>query len=147
MPDKDRGGYIVRQCLHDESAGVIQRLHKMCFPYDASFKPTVGWWWLVWKNGEVVGFAGMHRSTQWGDTMYLVRAGILPAHRGRGLQQRLIKARLKAARDLEANWVVTDTRLNPPSANNLINAGFRMFLPSRPWAFQDSCYWVKKIER
>jgi GNAT superfamily N-acetyltransferase len=119
----------------------IGHAHTECFPDDAAYIPSKGHWWIARAGKHLAGFAGIQQSHKWFDTGYLCRAGVLPEFRGQGLQKRLIRVRLAAARRLGWKWVVTDTRQNPASANSLIDCGFRMFTPSDPWSFKDACYW------
>ena len=138
--------YRIRRAELKDRAQTIRRLHAICFPSDAPLNPKQGWWWIVWHGGEAVGFAGMVLSVQWADAAYLFRAGVLPEHRGKGLQQRLVRARLALAKSIGMRWVITDTRQNPSSANNLIDCGFRTFIPSRPWSFRDATYWKRRLD-
>lgn len=123
----------------------VGNAHAICFPSDAPYVPEKGWWWLAKEGDTLAGFAGLTPSARWADTGYLARAGVLPAYRGHGLQKRLIRVRLAKARKLGFKWVITDTRLNPASANSLIACGFRMYQPSDPWSFKDACYWRIKL--
>jgi GNAT superfamily N-acetyltransferase len=77
--------------------------------------------------------------------MYLCRAGVLPAHRGQGLQKRLIRARIQVAKEKGMNWLVTDTNDNPASGNSLIACGFKLFEPTVPWAANGAIYWRMKL--
>lgn len=121
-------------------------LQKWCLPMDTVFPPSNGYWWMVFNEHEMpVGFAGMVPSTRWTDCMYLCRAGVLEAHQGHGLQARLIKVRLKKAKQLGMEWVITDTYKNPASANSLINCGFKLFDPTKPWAGRGSLFWRYKV--
>ncbi len=137
--------YRVSRVRLEARAETIRRLHGACFPDDRPYRPFDGHWWIVWSGGEAVGFAGIRPSRQWSDTVYLCRAGVLPEHRGKGLQKRLIRVRLKLAREIGFQWAITDTRRNPASANSLIACGFRMFHPSSPWGYTDACYWVRRL--
>lgn len=125
----------------------IVELHSKCFrtaELDMNlFKQ--GHWWIVYLGNFAVGFAGMVPSKRWGDAVYFCRSGVHPDYRGRGIQKRLIRARLAKARKLGMNWAITDTRRNPASANSLISEGFRMYQPALPWSFKDACYWRKKL--
>ena len=78
--------------------------------------------------------------------MYMCRAGVVKAHRGQGLQKRLIRQRVKLSKALGMNWVVTDTNYNTPSANNLIATGFTLFEPRDPWGFETALYWKYRIK-
>lgn len=123
----------------------LRRLHRTLL--EGSPFPTLskGWWWIAYDGDDAVAFAGMVPSTQWGDTGYLNRSGVLPAYRGKGLQKRLIRVRERKARSLGYNWLISDTRQNPPSANSLISCGYRTFKPSKPWSYADAIYWRRKV--
>lgn len=128
-------------------AATILRLQKETLPYDKPYEPVKGVWFIAYaENGDPAAYAGLVQSTQWGDTAYLCRAGVLYKYRGKGLQKRLIKARIRAAKIMGFNWLISDTSDNPPSANSLISAGFRMYDPSKPYALNNSLYWRLKLK-
>lgn len=109
-------------------------------------KPEIGYWWMVTtEKGEVVGFAAMKQSAQFGDCVFFHRSGIMEEHTGQGLQKRLIKARMRKAKHMGFNWAVSDTTHNPASSNSLINCGFKMYQPSKPWGWKHTCYWRLKL--
>ena len=130
----------------DEIAADLKRLHNACFN-DKTALPEFaeGYWWLCFYGKEPVGFAGMRASQRYKDVGYLSRSGVLPKHRGHGLQVRLLRAREKQAKRNGWSVIRTDTTQNPPSSNSLIKAGFRIFNPKYPWAFKDSIYWRKEL--
>ena len=129
-----------------EVAQLLALLQKTCLPADKVYSITKGYWYVVYtQRNEAVGFGGVVPSSRWSDTMYLCRAGITRAHQGQGLQKRLIRQRIKVAKALGMNWVITDTNENPASANNLIATGFKMFEPSKPWGFKTALYWKYRI--
>lgn len=41
--------------------------------------------------------------------------------------------------------IISDTNLNPPSANSLINAGYKTYQPVKPWGFKTTTYWKKNL--
>ena len=130
-----------------EVVQLLTLLQKACLPHDKIYPITQGYWHVVYsQDGEAVGFGGIVPSTRWSDTMYLCRAGVVPTHQGQGLQKRLIRQRLKVAKRLGMNWVITDTNQNPASANSLIAIGFKMFEPSKPWGFKTALYWRYRIK-
>ena len=130
-----------------EVVQLLVLLQKACLPADKIYPITKGHWYVVYsQDGEAVGFGGIVPSTRWSDTMYLCRAGVARAHQGQGLQKRLIRQRLKVAKRLGMNWVISDTNENPASANSLISTGFKMFEPSQPWGFKTALYWKYKIK-
>ena len=122
-------------------------LQKKILPQDTPYPTDRGHWWIAYAQcGKPVAFAGIVRSIKWTDTGYLCRAGVMEGFTGNGLQLRLIKARLRKARDLGWAWCITDTTDNPASANSLINAGFKLYTPANPWGFPRALYWKRKID-
>ena len=125
---------------------VIMYLQKKILPEDSPYKPDRGHWWVAYaEDGKPVGFAGLVRSITWTDTGYLCRSGVLDGFTGHGLQKRLILARIRKAKELGWNWLITDTTDNPASSNSLINCGFKLYDPRNPWSFKNALYWKRKI--
>jgi len=104
-------------------------------------------WWIVLLDDVPVGFAALSTSNTIPNAGYLSRAGVLHAHRGHGLQKRLIRGRERHARVKGWQWLVTDTHDNPASANSLIACGYKTFKPNTSWAFATSTYWRKRLTR
>ena len=123
----------------------IRFLQKECLPLDTVLSPKVGWWWIAYCDGRLAGFAAMMQSSKTPEAVYLARAGTLEAFRGRGLQKKLIRERLKFAKDLGMTQAITDTTDNVASANALIATGFRMFEPDDPWGLSNTLYWRKSL--
>ena len=121
-------------------------LQKKCLPNDKPYDTTSGYWWIATKNGVDIGFAGLVHSSRWSDCCNLIRAGVVPDHRGQGLQKKFIRVRIRQAKALKMNWIVTSTYDNPASANSLIACGFKMFNPSVPWMAKHTSYWRLKLE-
>lgn len=123
-------------------------LQKKILPADTPYKTDRGHWWIAYaEDGKPVGFAGMVRSTNWTDTGYFCRAGVLSGYTGHGLQKRLIKVRLVQAKKMGWNWCITDTTDNPASSNSLISCGFRVYTPANPWSFKNAIYWKYKVNQ
>lgn len=122
---------------------LIRELDKICLPR-CSWYPT-DYVWGLWLGEKLVGYTCFIESWQEKNCGYLSRSGILPKFRGTGLHKRLIRVRLSAARKVGCTVVVTDTRQNPASVNNLIACGFQMYQPKKPWGFVDSWYWRKTL--
>src|SRR5262249_24870783 len=101
-----------------------------------------GHWWLAYFNDHPVGFLGAVDSTIINGVGYFSRVGVLPVHRGHGLQLRLMRAMERHARTI---WrgIVSDTSYNAHSANNFIRAGYRIFQPDLPWGYPHTIYWRK----
>lgn len=134
-------------CRKPEIVTTLRYLQRVCLPVDKLYSVEHGHWWIAYdtSTGAPVGFAGMVRSKTWSDCGYLCRAGVVESHQGKGIQKRLIRVRETQARKLNWNWLITDTHVNPASANSLISCGFKIFEPTNPWAFKHSLYWRKKL--
>lgn len=140
--------YRIRQVdgCDPEVSFALHTLHKETFKSSAPLVDTNnGHWWLTYLGDEPVAFAGLREAHASVPAGYLIRSGVLPEHRGHGLQVRLLRAREAQAR--KNGWVemLTDTTNNIPSANSLIRAGYRLFQPKHPWAFDHSLYWTKDL--
>lgn len=131
----------------------LTNLHDLTF-FDAAIRADFerGYWWLVWDNEyppsakhAPVAFCGLTHAVSTPGAGYLKRAGVLKAYRGSGLQRRLITVREHKARALGLTTMLTDTTENPPSANSLIRAGYKIFEPTYRWAFSYSIYWRKAL--
>jgi len=123
----------------------LSALQAICLPYDQPVDTNFGSWWIATEDGKDVGFAGLVRTVSWIDCGYLCRAGVVPSYRGRGLQKKFIRVRLRQAQALGWKWVITDTTDNLASANNLIACGFKLFQPTKPWGFKNALYWRRKL--
>jgi GNAT superfamily N-acetyltransferase len=123
----------------------LAELQRICLPYDQPLDTNFGSWWIASQDGRDIGSAGLVRSVSWIDCGYLCRAGVVPTHRGQGLQKKFIRVRIRQAKALGWKWLISDTTENPASANSLISCGFKMFEPSKPWGFKNSLYWRKKL--
>lgn len=126
-------------------AALLNYLQLEILPHDVPDDTSTGHWWVMWEGETPIGFCGMRRSARWCDTGYLCRAGVMPSMQGKGLQKRLIRVREKYARKLKWRWLISDTTDNPASANSLISCGFKMFTPTKPWGFDNACYWRKRL--
>lgn len=58
----------------------------------------------------------------------------------------MIRVREAYAKRLGWSYVITDTTDNPPSANTLIRAGYKLFKPRHPWGpLAETLYWKRTI--
>lgn len=107
-----------------------------------------GYWWLVHSGPQIVGFAGMVPFDPFPRVGYLKRGAVLPAHRGHGLQAKLMAIREQKAREA-TDWLALVSECdatNVASANNFIRAGYRMVECERQWD-KESLVWRKDIVR
>lgn len=129
-----------------EHHDLLVEMQKVCLPYDTPIDPAIGQWWLVWNTKhEAVAFAVLKPVATVPHYAYLARAGVIPGWRGRGLQRRLIMARLRAAKRGGFTHAITDTTNNPPSANSLIRCGFKTYTPEAAWGTAATTYWIRKL--
>lgn len=140
--------YRIKEVDSDDEdiKGTLGALHTLTFGTGDPVPEFYGNWWIVYYKGDPVAFAGIVPSTIGDGVGYLKRSGVLPDHRGRGLQRRLLRVRERHAVSNGWHRVVTDTTDNVPSANNMIRAGYRLFDPKPRWAFEHSLYWTKNLK-
>jgi GNAT superfamily N-acetyltransferase len=103
-------------------------------------------WWAMRVEGVLAGYAGLlELPSNEGRTVFLNRSAVFKEWRGQGLQKRLIRVRLRYARERGYTHAITYTmRGNPASSNNLIGCGFRLYDPQ--WAYAGSVlYWQRAL--
>jgi len=122
---------------------IIKDLDKKIMPDDYRVNIEGGDWWITYYKGEPVAFAGVAIVVDVGYG-FLRRAGVLEAHRGKGLQKRLIKVRLNHLKKRKIAIALTYTVLdNPASANSLISLGFKLYVPSELYVGPNVLYFKK----
>lgn len=130
-----RSPYVIREVDGRGERDLLLALQLECLPEDDPVNPSKGHWWVTYRGAEPAAYAGLVDG-------YLCHAGVLKAHRGAGLQRRLIKKRIEKGRALGLPFVYSTTFDNPVSSNNLITCGFRMYTPERPWGATGTNYWM-----
>ena len=143
------GSYAVRRAVHTDDVA-LHAMHAACFRADtAAIDPTRGHWFVAFEHRnpeELVAFCGLTPThAQPGAIGYLKRVGVLPGHRGAGLQRRLVEE--SAVQATRNGWssIIADTTDNPISANNLIACGYRIYKPAEPWGITQTIYWRKLL--
>ena len=131
--------------LRPKIAQILGDLQAEILPLDAAEDVTKGYWWLAYVDNVPVAFCSLTLSSRWTDTGYLNRAGVLDGYTGKGIQKKLIRVRERYAKKLGWKWLISNTYENPASTNNLINCGFRMYIPRRKYMGKGTCYWRKNI--
>ena len=143
------GQYTIRQVdtTKPEIIKTLKGLHKHCLPADEYPDFSTGYWWVVYdRNGSPVAFAGLVPSARWIDCGYFSRCGVVSYHRGKGLQRRLIRARIAKGKQVGYEYIFSDTHDNVPSVNNLIECGFRLYDPVTPYGEDKTLYWRLKLQ-
>jgi GNAT superfamily N-acetyltransferase len=137
-----------RYAIRAESAPVaVLALDEVCFPDDWRVKLDDSIWWLVWRGKEAVGYAGLRpcKAPRNAGVGFLCRVGVVPKHRGRGLQKRLIAVREATARRLGLKELVTYcVPWNCASINSLVSCGYKFYRPETKWGGAGSVY-LRKV--
>lgn len=103
----------------------MYEIHKMAFGGDPWPGDDHEFWVAYDKHGGVAGFASAVEIMA--GVVELSRCAVVLKHRGKGLQQKLIAARLKWANQEGAVTVVTHVeQYNYPSLVALLKAGFKL---------------------
>jgi RimJ/RimL family protein N-acetyltransferase len=138
--------YVIRR-LEDNFLPVLA-MDEACFPVDERVNLSGAVWWIVWCGREPVGFAGLYvcREPENVGLGFLSRAGVVPAHRGHGLQKRLLRTREREARRMGLRELVTYcVPDNLPSANSLIACGYKLYAPTHRWGGAAAMYFRKSL--
>lgn len=126
----------------------VINLHWKIFPTDSindMFSEEGSWFWLIWDDKKPVGFASITQVDD--EIMFFSRSGILPSHRGQGLQKRLIRVRENFCRKYDYKTIITYTLLNnPASANNLFSMGFKLYVPEYQYIDGNVNYFIKELD-
>ena len=153
--------YTLRRATSLKDLAIIDKMHRSTIEEAPPHLTGGAWpdlveggvagaaWWIMWsEDGKAAAFCGIWPPLWKGRPCYLVRAGVLPDHRGQGLQKRMIVARLAYARKMGWTTAVTYTLCdNAASANSLIARGFRVYNPPSPkWIGEGVIYWKKNLE-
>lgn len=127
-------------------AAIVADLHAKLFPRIVFPYPHYGDWWVAWKDNTPVAFAHMAPTTYYPNSGYFGRVGVLPAHRGHGLQYRLMRAVERHARSAH-QWdaLYSDTTRVPHSAANFVRRKWVQFQPENPWGTKATIYWRKEL--
>jgi GNAT superfamily N-acetyltransferase len=130
-------------------AAIVADLHARLFPALIFPYPHYGDWWVVWHNDDPVAFAHMSATTYYPNSGYFGRVGVLPKHRGHGLQARLMRMAEKRGRGHTWEALVSDTTRNPHSAANFERLGWVQFDPEPAlranWGSRNTKYWRKDL--
>jgi GNAT superfamily N-acetyltransferase len=102
------------------------------------FKQNRDWWVIKGDNDVINAYCGCLYSE---GVCIFNRAWVRKQYRGLGIQKKLIKIRLKAARGFKV--ITYTTPCNIPSANNLIKAGFILYNPEYKYAGSGMLYFRK----
>jgi GNAT superfamily N-acetyltransferase len=99
--------------------------------------------WVMTEKGRTVGFCSAVMFEELGN-VYLSRSAVVKAYQGRGVQRRMVHARVNWGIEHGAKRAVTYTLMrNYPSMVTLLNCGFRFYTPDDPWVGKNVHYFRK----
>lgn len=131
-------GRILDYSLYEQ----LKELDGKCFPGCGNeFLKNRDWWVISVKN-KIIAYCGSAYSM---GICLFIRAWVHKDYRGNGIQKRMIKQRIKAAKNCKVivTYTVPD---NYASANSLISTGFRLFDPAYAYAGRGQMYFRKVLK-
>lgn len=127
-----------------EAEEVLHAMHTLTFPEDSQPEwQGTGMCWITYDGSDPVAF--IYAEPMPDGSLYFSRVGVMPAARGKGLQRKLMRLMVKAARAGGHPVIVSTTYQNPPSANNFVREQWLTYLPVTPWGSPDTIYWRKDL--
>jgi ribosomal protein S18 acetylase RimI-like enzyme len=124
---------MIRRATPDDIEA-IEAADRVCFPFD---KPYIFAWernvsWVA-QEEELVGYLSAHPLNGRG-RWFFSRVGVMPSHRGRGLQRKLMATMEKHGRANGWGEIVTYTAgFNGWSTRNILAAGYRTYEPRKSY--------------
>lgn len=121
-------GRIINEFLYLQ----LQELDIRCFQLGTYEFKTNRDWWVIEKDMQIIAYCGcLYRD----NVCIFNRAWVSPEYRRNGIQNRMIKKRIKSAKEKGIHSIITYTTSdNITSANNLIKNGFRLYSPAYRYA-------------
>ncbi len=127
-----------------KNVDIIKELHKKTLPSDDFDTIKHSTYWLVWHNDRPVGFCSVRKCDR--EILFLSRAGLLDAARGKGLHKRMIRTRIRWAIKEGYGKLITYTTIdNIQSSSNLEKCGFKRYLPDYAYAGKNVLYYMRDL--
>lgn len=134
-------GGIINKNLYEQLQDLDQNKNISFRGCSNEFKQNRDWWVCV-VDGEIVAYCGCVYSD---GICIFNRAWVHPNCRGNGMQRKMIKVRIKAAKE-QCHTVITYTLINNHhSSNNLIKCGFMLYNPEYAYSGKGNLYWIKYL--
>lgn len=70
---------------------------------------------------------------------------VIPEYRGKGIQKRLIRARVRECTKRGLSTVTFTDPDNPKSMRSLLACGFKPYNPECRWSGEDKVYWMRPM--
>lgn len=124
----------------------IEQMDRVCFPFDKQY--MFAWeknaTWIAHDKTEPVAYLSAHplRHGVW----FFSRVGVMPSHRGQGLQRKLMAVMEKHGRREGWHGIVTYcVGRNGHSIANILEAGYRTWAPRRSYVGFQVVHLRKKL--
>jgi len=136
---------MIRRATQDDIES-IEQMDRVCFPFDKeymfSWEKNVSW--VSIDKSELVGYLSVHplRRGVW----FFSRVGVMPSHRGQGLQRKLMATMERHGRAAGWRSIVTYTAgHNGYSTHNILSAGYRTYEPRKSYVGWECVHMRKKL--
>lgn len=110
---------------------------------DNEFHDNRDWWVILNRKKQIIAYCGSIYS---GRICIFNRAWVHKKFRGRGIQKRLIRTRLRAAKKSCYIAITYTIKENYSSINNLISCGFKIYGPSYEYGGKEMLYWRRNLD-
>lgn len=137
---------MIRRATPDD-VEPIEVADRVCFPFDKAYmfawEKNVSW--VAYEKDELVGYLSAHplRNGVW----FFSRVGVMPSHRGQGLQRKLMAVMERHGRREGWREIVTYTvGRNGFSTANILASGYRTYEPRKSYVGFEVVHMRKKLQ-
>jgi RimJ/RimL family protein N-acetyltransferase len=134
-------GKVIYKGLY-ESLQVLDKTSASFKGCNNEFHENREWWVAVNNKNEIIAYCG---SVYAKGICIFIRAWVEPKLRGKGMQKRMIRLRLKRAREVSRIAITYTTPDNYNSANNLISCGFKLYGPEYAYGGRQMLYFMHNL--
>lgn len=137
---------MIRRATPDDIEA-IEAMDRVCFPHDT---PYMFAWnknvsWVVQDGGEIVAYLSAHPLKR--GSWFFSRVGVMPSHRGHGLQRKLMSVMERHGRGAGWRQIVTYTAgHNGHSTRNILAAGYRTYEPRKSYVGWECVHMRKRLK-
>jgi GNAT superfamily N-acetyltransferase len=139
----------IKRIIGEAQKAEMRRLHEICFETEKKVDCDPGGFHLAAFDGKtMVAFALAIPSPLFPQAIYIIRVGVLPDYRGRGLQKEMMRRLETWAKQKGFVSCVSDTaNFSVASMRAFISLEYKPFWPEQPapWALPYSVYWQKSL--
>lgn len=136
-------GKVIYKGLYD-SLQVMDKTNPNFKGCGNEFHENREWWVMVNNKNEIVSYCGSIYSKE--GICIFNRAWVDKRYRGRGIQKRMIRLRLKRAKQFCKIAITYTTLDNYQSVNNLTSCGFKYYSPEYAYGGRQMLYFMHEFE-